>query len=52
MVYLVSSYLRLTSFKILNDATLGTIFNRKKKEKEKKKDFPFQVKWKRHLVYS
>ena len=48
MVYSVLSYLRLTSFKILNDMTFGAIFNSKKK----KRLFPFRVKWKRHLVCS
>ena len=34
MVYSVFSYLKLTSFKILNDMTFGAIFNGvKKKEK-------------------
>ena len=34
MVYSVFSYLKLTSFKILNDMTFGAIFNSvKKKEK-------------------
>ena len=42
MVYSVLSYLRLTSFKILNDVTFGIVFNckknlKKKKEKEKEK---------------
>ena len=32
MVYFVLSYLRLTSFKILNDVTFGAIFNSKKKK--------------------
>ena len=35
MVYSVLSYLRLTSFKILNDVTFGAIFNTKKKKKKK-----------------
>ena len=42
MVYSVLSYLRLTSFKILNDVTFGAIFNTKKK---KKKKVAFHFKW-------
>ena len=41
MVYSVFSYLKLTSFKILNDMTFGAIFNSVKKKRKNS----FHFKW-------